>query len=157
MQDDTLGVSVCGFKSRKMNNFLNTRTQIMKLQFGSDKCEKLHIGKRYVNANICADFEVDVWQDKIMQKEEGSKYLVDRYIGKNNMKTVQFKKYLGQIIQSDGRNEKNVKDKTDKAFGNVSRIKNALTERPYGKHTFKAALIMRQAMLLGGLLSNSEA
>ena len=157
MQDDTLGVSVCGFKSRKMNNFLNTRTKIMKLQFGSDKCEKLHIGKRHINTNICADFEVDVWQDKIMQKEDGSKYLVDRYIGKKNMKTVQFKKYLGQIIQSDGRNEKNVKDKTDKAFGNVSRIKNALIERPYGKHTFKAALIMRQAMLLGGLLSNSEA
>ena len=42
-----------------------------------------------------------------------------------------------------------MKDKTDKAFGNVS--------RPYSKHTFKAALIMRQAMLLGGLLSNSEA
>ena len=80
MQDDTLGVSVCGFKSRKMNNFLNTRTQIMKLQFGSDKREKLHIGKIYVNANIFADFEVNVWQDKIMQKENGSKYLVDRYM-----------------------------------------------------------------------------
>ena len=46
MQDDTLGISVCGYKSRKMNNFLNTRTQIMGLQFGSEKCEKLHIGKK---------------------------------------------------------------------------------------------------------------
>ena len=59
MQDDTLGVSVCGFKSRKMNNFLNTRTNIMGLQFGSDKCEKMHIGKRHVNTNICVDSEVD--------------------------------------------------------------------------------------------------
>ena len=27
MKDDTLGISVCGYKSRKMNNFFNTRTQ----------------------------------------------------------------------------------------------------------------------------------
>ena len=117
MQDDTLGVSVCGFKSRKMNNFLNTRTQIMQLQYGSQKCEKLHIGKRHVNPDICANFEVDVWKDKVIQKEDGSKVLVDSYEGKEDMKSVQSKKYLGQIIQSDG---KNVKDRTDKAFGNVN-------------------------------------
>ena len=45
----------------------------------------------------------------------------------------------------------NVKDRTDKAFGNVSRTNNALSERPYGKHNFKATLLKRQAMLLGGL------
>ena len=53
MKDDTLGISFCGYKSRKMNNFFNTRTQIMRLQFGSEKCEKLHIGKEHVNKDIC--------------------------------------------------------------------------------------------------------
>ena len=48
MQDDTLGISECGFKSKQMNNFLNTRTNIMKLQFGSDKCEKVHIGRKKI-------------------------------------------------------------------------------------------------------------
>ena len=33
MQDDTLGVAQCGFKGRKMNNFLYTKTNIMGLQF----------------------------------------------------------------------------------------------------------------------------
>ena len=45
MQDDTLAVSQCGNKTIQMNNFLNTHTNIMGLQFGRDKCVKLHVGK----------------------------------------------------------------------------------------------------------------
>ena len=45
MVDDTLGVSVCGYRTNKMNTFLNTRTNIMILQFGCEKCEKMHVGK----------------------------------------------------------------------------------------------------------------
>ena len=156
MQDDTLGVSECGFSSKQMNNFLNTRTKIMGLQFGSEKCEKMHIGKRPYNAYICTDLEVDIWKDKIFEDTRGNKYLVDEQIGKEKMKNVSSKKYLGQIVQSDGRNELNIKSQTDKAFGNVTKIRNALNERPYGKHSIKAALLMRQALLIGGLLTNAE-
>ena len=149
MQDDTLGISVCGYKSRKMNNFLNTRTQIMGLQFGSEKCEKLHIGKKHVNKYICTDFEVDIWKDHLVQKENGVKVLDDKHMGKEKMKAVLSKKYLGQIIQNNGRNDQNIKDKTDKAVGNVSRITNTLIKRPDGEHSFKSAILMIQAMLLG--------
>ena len=45
MQDDTLGISDCGIKSKDMNEFLNTRTNLMSLQFGNDKCVKMHVGK----------------------------------------------------------------------------------------------------------------
>ena len=37
---DTLGIAQCGFKGRKMSNFLNTSTNILGLQFGKLKCEK---------------------------------------------------------------------------------------------------------------------
>ena len=36
------------------------------------------------------------------------------------MKTVGKKKYLGQIISNDLKNEKNLKDKTNKSVGNVN-------------------------------------
>ena len=156
MQDDTLGVTECGFKSRKMNNFLNTRTQIMGLQFGSQKCEKMHIGKKRPNSDICVDFEVDILENQLLYQTNGKSDLVDIHMGKEKMKNVTSKKYLGQIIQSNGKCDLNIKDHTDKAFGNVSKIKNALNERPYGKHSYKAALLMREAMLLGGLLPNVE-
>ena len=57
MKDDTLGVIECGFKLRKMNSFLNTRAQIMGLQFGSENYEKMHTGKKHVNPNICTDLK----------------------------------------------------------------------------------------------------
>ena len=36
MVDDTLGISECGIKTKSMNQFLNTRTNLMNLQFGSE-------------------------------------------------------------------------------------------------------------------------
>ena len=92
MQDDTLGVSECGFKSRKMNSFLNTRTKIMGLQFGSEKCEKMHIGKKHVNPNICTYFEVDIWKYQLTKDAYGNNCLVGIHIGKRRMKTVNSKK-----------------------------------------------------------------
>ena len=35
-------------------------------------------------------------------------------------------------------------------------IVSTLTERPYGKHNFKAYKILRQGLLLGGMLTNIE-
>ena len=157
MQDDTLGIAQCGFKGRKMNNFLNTRTNIMGWQFGKSKCEKMHIGKKRVNSDCCVDFEVDSWNDKIVKNVDNVYTLEDSFAGKEKMMEVQEKKYLGDIISSDGTNRKNIKDRTDKAVGNVNKIVSSLQERPYGKHSYLAASLMRDAMLLGGMLSNSEA
>ena len=104
------------------------------------------IGKKQRNHNICGQVKVDTWEDEVVTDENGKKRLIDKHIGKEHMKEVNHKKYLGQIIQSDGRNEINIKDKTDKAVGNVTKIITSLTERPYGKHTFKAALLMIQGL-----------
>ena len=75
MQDDTLGISVCGYRSQKMNTFLNTQTNFMGLQFGRDKCQKMHIGKRHRNSEFCKDGKVDAWEDVIQNDE-----LIDKYV-----------------------------------------------------------------------------
>ena len=49
MQDDTLTISKCGIETKSMNSIVNTCTSLMGLQFGSDKCVKMHIGQ---NDNI---------------------------------------------------------------------------------------------------------
>ena len=87
MQDDTLSISTCGFKTTKINNLLNTRTNIMGLQFGKEKCVKMHIGKTH-NLNICTDCEVDSWKDIITQNEDGEEVLQDSFVGKEIMKNV---------------------------------------------------------------------
>ena len=61
MQDDTLGISECGLKTRAMNAFLNFRTKMMNLQFGSDICVRMHIKKnpqhKYLCGSICRCME----------------------------------------------------------------------------------------------------
>ena len=100
MQDDTLGISVCGYRSQKMNTFLNTQTNFMGLQFGRDKCQKMHIGKKQRNSDICKDGKVDAWEDVINNGE-----LIDKYVGKEAMRNVEDKTYLGQIIQNNGKHD----------------------------------------------------
>ena len=56
----------------------------------------------------------------------------------------------------DGKNQQNIKARTNRAQGNINKIVTSLSERPYGRHTFKAAKLMRETILLGGLLTNSE-
>ena len=53
----------------------------MGLQLGSEKCEKIHIGKRPYNPDICTDFEVDIWKDQICEDTGGNQSLVDVRIG----------------------------------------------------------------------------
>ena len=60
MQDDTLTISECGMKTHSMNIIVNTCANVMGLQFGSDKCVKIHIGKKH-NKEICGMGKVDEW------------------------------------------------------------------------------------------------
>ena len=103
MQDDTLSVSECGFKTTKINSLINTRTKIMGLQFGIDKCVKMHIGKNE-NLGICAECKVDVWKDDIVKHMGEHDQLQDKYVGEEVMKIVHEKKYLGDIFSDDMKN-----------------------------------------------------
>ena len=53
-------------------------------------------------------------------------------------------------------NYENIKEKTNKAIGIVTKISTNLIERPYRKYNFKAAILMRESMLLGSMLNNAE-
>ena len=96
MQDDTLTVSRCGFKTTKINSFINTQTNIMGLQFGKDKCIKMHIGKTH-NEDICTKGQVDAWKDKIVTNEEGFDTLIYINEGEETMKQVHDEKNTSVI------------------------------------------------------------
>ena len=110
MHDDTLGISECGMRTKAMNEFLNMRTNLMNLQFGIDKCVKMDVWKTH-NQNICLDLEVDAWKEELVEKSDGQKVLEDRFVGREKMKDVKEKKYLRDIISSDGQNCKNIKER----------------------------------------------
>ena len=109
----------------------------------------MHIKKRPRNSDICKDSKVDAWED-IVEKDE----LIDKYVDKQVVKRVEEKTYLESIVQSNCKNDKNMQDKINKAVGSVKRIICAINERPYGRHTFKAALLIKQGIMLSSMLTS---
>ena len=65
--------------------------------------------------------------------------------------------YLGEIISNTGRLRANIQSRRDKGFGCVAEIMSILSEIPLGKYKIQIGLILRQAMLINGMLSSSEA
>ena len=79
--DDLFTISNCGFKTTMMNEYINTKTAMKKLQFGTTKCFKLHVGKT-CNKTICRDLFVDGWKvDLIEDAETGDLQPKEIFIG----------------------------------------------------------------------------
>ena len=155
MIDDLLSISECGLESVKSNAFLNSKTNIKKLQFGGDKCYKLHIGKK---KHLCPELSVDSW--KLQKRDEtrtGIRNLKDVFDGDFRMETKEAAKYLGDIIAIDGSNVKNVESRKSKASGSVKQILSILDEICFGPFFFEIAMVLRNSLLVSSLLANSEA
>ena len=137
MVDDILCVGKCGNTSLALNTFINTHIQMKKLKFhtgnqtGKSKCHKLHVGK---SNPLCPELRV---HDTPMQG-------------------VQSDTYLGDILSADGSNTANIQARVAKGNGIMSNIRKYLETVSFGAHYFKIALLLRESLLLNGILTNSE-
>ena len=129
--DDVLTVSTLGNSSVQCNTIANAFTESKKLTYGANKCKKIHIGK--VN-NICPTLKVH----------------------DEDMKNSDSETYLGDIISNTGKVRPNIQSRREKGFGLASEILSILSEIPLGKFRVEIALILRQAMLINGMLYSSE-
>ena len=154
MVDDIIAVSKCGVNSLLMNSFLNSKTNIKKLQFGTQKCHKLHIGK---SDHLCPDLYIDSW--KVESRNEiltNIRDLLDVEDDLHKMETVDDDKYLGDIISSDGKNSKNIAARKARGLAAVDRICQILEEICFGPFLMEVAVILRNSLLLSTILSNCE-
>ena len=137
MVDYLLGVSRCGFKSVTLNSFINVQVELKKLKFhtqdikGKSKCHKLHIGKPN---HSCPNLEV-----------HGTP-----------MGQVSEDTYLGDVISSDGKNEKNIQSRISKGLGKITDILYCLGRIALGSHYFSIAMLMRESQFLNSVLTNAE-
>ena len=67
--DDALSLTECGYKATMMNAYLNTKTNMKKLQYGVQKCFKMHVGKKCIK-EICPELHVDGWTMKTVEEIE---------------------------------------------------------------------------------------
>ena len=73
------------------------------------------------------------------------------------MKEAEREKYLGDIIDSTGSLEATIEHRQKKGDGIVSEILSIINEIPLGKYKVEVVLKLREAMLINGILFNSEA
>ena len=72
------------------------------------------------------------------------------------MKNSKKEKYLGDFIDESGKIKATIEDRVSKGWGIISEIKAILNEVPLGKFKVEIGLLLRQAMLVNGVLYNSE-
>ena len=137
MCDDLNGVARCGMDSVALNTFITTQIEMKKLMFhvpdknGKSKCHKIHVGN---NHGSCSVLKV---HDTVMED-------------------VSHDTYLGDIISADGRNTLNVKKRVGKGLGIVTQIMNMLEFVNLGEFYFETAILLRESILINGMLTNSE-
>ena len=59
MVDDVACPAICGLDSVEVTEFINSKTNSKKLQFGVEKCHQLHVGNK---EHICPDLKINDWE-----------------------------------------------------------------------------------------------
>ena len=152
--DDVLAIAKCGADSVEMNSFLNTQTNIKKLQYGTNKCHKMHVGK---DRTVCPDLNIDSW--KLKPKGDMIENIFDQEEfedGLSALKEVDHDSYLGDILENTGSNKRNIQARVAKGLNAGKTIVQILDEVCFGPYTTEVFLILRNSLMLSTLLSNGE-
>ena len=152
MVDDILAVSESGYKTSKMNGFLNAKTAVKRLQFGP-KNVMLCILEVTSQTTKKVDLFVDGWKlQEVQQINQDNGTVHEAPDGEHKIEESESEKYLGQIISSDGLNVKNIINLSNKGRGMIENIMGILNHTPGGIFHFEIAIMMRNAYLISSML-----
>ena len=136
MVDDVLCVQKCSTSTVKLNSIINSFIESKKLKLSAKKCHRIHIQNQ-----------------KEKRKTECQKIKVHE----NEMNNSKEQKYLGELICSNGSVRNTIEGRKNKGYGIVNEIIAIMEEILLGRFKLEIGLKLRQAMLLNGILYNSEA
>ena len=131
MVDDIITVTNVE-QTARMNSLINTFIEHKNLKLSKEKSYRIHIGKGHQK---CPKLKVH----------------------ESSIKEAESEKYLGDIIDKSGKIQTTIDKRLKRGEGIISEILSILSEIPLGKYKTEAALKLRVAMLLNGVLYNSEA
>ena len=134
MVDDILSIQKCSDKTIEMNSVINAFIESKKLTLSAKKCGKVHISKKSENNHQCHKLKVHESEMRVSKQE----------------------KYLGDIVHSTGKIKQTLENRKLRAIAIVAEIQAILEDIPLGKYRLDIGLKLRQAMLINGVLFNSE-
>ena len=131
MVDDILTVQKCGAASSALNSEVVAFIEQKKLTLGQKKCLKVHIG------NKCDD-------------------CCELFVHEEQMNEAQEVKYLGDIINENGKPKATIMQRVNRGYAIVGQIFALLKDLPIGNLRVLIGLELQQAWLINGTLFNSE-
>ena len=135
MVDDVLKIQKCSMKSVKTNAVLNSFVESKKLTLSKTKCHRIHISKKKPGS-IKECMNLKIHDDAMVNSDR--------------------EKYLGDLVDKTGRIRATIEERKTKGCALVAEIMAILDEIPLGSHKMEIGLHLRQAMLINGILYNSE-
>ena len=85
MVDDLSCISECGYKTQMLNTYMKVKTNTKKLQFGEQKCKKLHVGKNCEDVK-CQEISVDCWKEfTVFNDKVGMDVMEEKYVGETGI------------------------------------------------------------------------
>jgi hypothetical protein len=130
MIDDVIGVTNCNDEAVELNAIINVKMESKKLRLSDKKCFKLHIGKKH------------------------TKCLVKLKAHNETISNVKKATYLGDILNEEGTIDDTVASRKDKGVGKNSQICSILNCISLGMFFIDIAMILRDSMLINGILTN---
>ena len=107
--------------------------------------------------SVCQDLFLDSW--KLEKKNEVATSVYDFEDIEDNkakMKTVTDTKYLGETISDNSSNQKNIEERVKRGINAGKIIIQILEENMFGKYETEVFLVLRSALMLSTMLTNSE-
>ena len=152
--DDRIGFAKCGIESVELNAYLNVKSNIKKLQYNSEKCFKMHVGKK---VDDCPELKINSWKVRDVENVVTSEYeLCDEISDEVPLSDVEDQKYLGEILSSNAKNHENIRKQKEKGYIIINQINKILENGFFGKYFFKAAILLRESLFLNSILLNCE-
>ena len=135
MVDDTLAISECGNSAIRKNAVVNSFIETHRLTLSAEKSVVLHYGKESKCVLPCPTLKV---HNVDMQKKQSVKY-------------------LGNMLSTNGGLSETIDDRRNKGWGKISTIMAILSEVDMGVNQLEAGLLMRESLLISGMLFSAEA
>ena len=124
--DNLITISTCGLNTTKMNEYINIKSALKRLQFGTAKCIKLHVGKT-CNETLCKDLFLDDWKLKVERNDDTGEIAQAEYFGGvEKLTQKQEQKYLGDIVSAEGKQNSNILARKNKGLGIINQIEQIL-------------------------------
>ena len=115
----------------------------------------MHVGNESI---ICPQNRVDTFHlESIKEKPSSILDMVDVEGDKHCMETVSSWTYLGDVLQSNGKCDLNIKDKVENGIGAINQIIQMLSDLCLGPYYYEAFKELRSSLFLSSVLSNCEA